>query len=60
MLSGGAGMGLHHFGLMKALYEQNLIPKIITGSSVGSLIAATFATKTLEEIPNVIYLNYKY
>lgn len=39
-LSGGAGLGKYHFGVVKALYEQDLMPKIIVGSSVGSLVAS--------------------
>jgi predicted acylesterase/phospholipase RssA len=43
-LSGGASFGKFHFGVMKALYEQDLFPRIIAGSSVGALIAAAIAS----------------
>ena len=39
LLSGGASLGMYHLGVVKFLYEHNLLPKIITGSSAGSLIA---------------------
>ena len=46
-------MGMYHIGVIKVLYEENLLPRIITGASVGSLVAAMFATKTWEEIPSL-------
>ena len=42
-LSGGANFGKFHFGVMKALYEQDLFPRIIAGSSVGALISTAIA-----------------
>jgi len=50
VLSGGAILGLYHIGLIKCLYEENLLPKIIAGSSSGSIIAAFVATRKWEEI----------
>jgi len=44
LLSGGATFGKFHFGLIKALYEQDLFPRIICGSSVGSLVFAVIAS----------------
>lgn len=52
-LSGGAILGLYHFGVIKALYEQDLLPRIVTGSSAGSLVAALICSKPYEELPNV-------
>eukprot|EP00050_Salpingoeca_kvevrii_P017817 m.68530 g.68530 ORF g.68530 m.68530 type:complete len:538 (+) comp7749_c0_seq1:125-1738(+) len=40
LLSGGGGLGIHHFGVIKALFENNLLPRIISGSSIGSVIGA--------------------
>lgn len=37
-LSGGATIGYYHIGVVKALFENNVLPKVITGSSAGSLI----------------------
>ena len=45
MLSGGASMGVYHTGVMKVLYEQNLLPRIISGSSMGSIMAALVCTR---------------
>mmetsp|Transcript_37495 Transcript_37495/g.44730 ORF Transcript_37495/g.44730 Transcript_37495/m.44730 type:complete len:541 (+) Transcript_37495:1-1623(+) len=49
-LSGGAMMGCYHFGHVKALLEEGLLPDIISGTSAGSVVAATICTRTNEEI----------
>eukprot|EP00172_Hildenbrandia_rubra_P004252 Plantae.Rhodophyta-Hildenbrandia_rubra.ctg8214.p1 GENE.Plantae.Rhodophyta-Hildenbrandia_rubra.ctg8214~~Plantae.Rhodophyta-Hildenbrandia_rubra.ctg8214.p1 ORF type:complete len:795 (-),score=164.91 Plantae.Rhodophyta-Hildenbrandia_rubra.ctg8214:6482-8866(-) len=40
MLSGGATLGLTHFGVVKALLDQNLLPKVVCGTSAGSLVGS--------------------
>jgi NTE family protein len=50
MLSGGATLGLFHIGVCKALHEQGLLPKVISGSSAGSIMAAMIGTHTDEEL----------
>ena len=50
MLSGGAAFGKFHYGLIKALYELDLMPRIIVGSSAGSLCAAYIAVHKFEEL----------
>jgi len=50
MLSGGAMLGYFHVGVIKALLEQRLLPKIISGSSAGSLIAAIVCTHRDDEL----------
>ncbi|MDX1451072.1 MAG: DUF3336 domain-containing protein [Oleiphilaceae bacterium] len=51
LLSGGASLGAFHIGVVKALWEQDLLPQVITGSSAGSIIAATIGTHTDQELP---------
>ncbi|MGK5094866.1 DUF3336 domain-containing protein [Deltaproteobacteria bacterium TL4] len=46
LLSGGAMSGLFHIGVIKALDEQNLIPSVVSGSSVGAIMAGALATFT--------------
>ncbi len=53
LLSGGASLGAFHIGVVKALWEQNLLPQVITGSSAGSIIAAAVGTHTDEELPSL-------
>ncbi|KAJ3123428.1 hypothetical protein HK098_001921 [Nowakowskiella sp. JEL0407] len=50
LLQGGANFGLIHLGVVKTLFEQNLLPKVISGSSVGAMIAAYVCVHTDEEL----------
>lgn len=50
MLSGGATLGLFHIGVAKALWQQGLLPNIISGSSSGSIIAGVIGTHSDEEL----------
>ncbi|KAF9108666.1 hypothetical protein BGX27_008266 [Mortierella sp. AM989] len=54
LLSGGATMGLMHIGVVKTLFQNNLLPRIISGSSCGSIIAAILCTRTDDEIPSML------
>ena len=40
LLSGGATWGFHHLGVIRALFELDLLPDIISGASTGAMIAA--------------------
>jgi NTE family protein len=42
-LSGGAVRGLAHIGVIKALDEVGIKPKVVAGTSVGSIIGAAIA-----------------
>jgi NTE family protein len=44
VLSGGGLKGLAHIGVLRALEERGLIPGAVVGSSMGSLVAAAWAT----------------
>lgn len=37
LLSGGGGLGTFHIGVVKTLFEQRLLPRVLAGSSVGSI-----------------------
>lgn len=50
MLSGGGQIGNFHMGVLKALFEEDLLPKVISGSSAGSIYAALVGTYTDEEL----------
>ena len=50
LLSGGLGLGMYHLGVVRALHEQNLLPRIISASSFGAVVAAVVSTKTVEEL----------
>ena len=53
MLSGGANFGFFHLGVVKALWEHNLLPTILSGSSVGSIMAASIGSRTDEELSEI-------
>lgn len=38
LLSGGAYLGFYHVGLVDTLFKDGLLPRVISGSSAGSLI----------------------
>jgi len=50
MLSGGANMGMFHMGVVKALIEQRLLPRVISGSSAGSVVAGLVGTRKDSEL----------
>jgi NTE family protein len=50
MLSGGASFGIYHLGVVKALLAESLLPRIISGSSMGAIVAAAACSKTDEEL----------
>jgi len=49
LLSGGAALGFYHVGVVKALMKNNLMPRILGGSSAGSIVCAIVGTRTDEE-----------
>ncbi|WP_290577853.1 DUF3336 domain-containing protein [Algiphilus sp.] len=49
LLSGGATLGLFHVGVVKAIYLEGLLPRVLSGSSAGSVVAAAVSTRTEEE-----------
>ena len=49
MLSGGATLGLFHVGVVKALFREGLLPQVLSGSSAGSVVAATIGSRTEAE-----------
>lgn len=54
VLQGGAIFGLCHIGVVKALFLRGLLPRIITGTATGALVAALVAVHTAEELPGVL------
>jgi predicted acylesterase/phospholipase RssA len=54
LLSGGATLGMFHLGVIKALFEANLLPRVVSGSSAGSIIAAMACTRTDAELPAML------
>jgi predicted acylesterase/phospholipase RssA len=53
-LSGGATFAYYHFGVIKALLDTGNLPQIITGTSGGALVAALAATRTDDELKQLL------
>ena len=46
---GGGALGFYHVGAVKALMLNGLMPRVLGGSSSGSIVTAIIATRTDEE-----------
>ncbi|KAH0553381.1 hypothetical protein GP486_006549 [Trichoglossum hirsutum] len=53
-LSGGASFAYYHFGVCKALLDADLLPDVISGTSGGALVAALVATRTDDELKDLL------
>jgi len=50
MLSGGGVLGFYHLGVVKTMLEQGLLPRVISGSSAGAIVAGVLGTHTDDEL----------
>lgn len=55
LLSGGAALGFYHIGVVRTLMENRLMPRVIGGSSAGSIVCAMIGTRTDEECTNDLF-----
>lgn len=53
LLSGGATLGMFHLGVIKALFQQGLLPRVISGSSAGAIIGGMVGTRTDAQMPQL-------
>ena len=53
ILSGGGALGLYHIGVVKALFEQDLLPSIISGASMGAIVAGGACVRDDDELPEL-------
>lgn len=49
-LGGGAARGWAHIGIINELTEQNIVPDIICGTSIGALVGASYVANNLEKL----------
>ncbi len=54
LLSGGASLGMYHFGVVRLLHEEKLLPKVICGSSIGSFVSALVAVRNDAELSQLL------
>ena len=50
LLSGGATLGFYHLGVVKALWRAGLLPEVISGASMGAMVAAGICSRTDAEL----------
>jgi len=60
MLSGGAALGLFHLGVLKAMFDEGLLPTVISGSSAGSIMASVLASHNDDELEQIFDPEYLY
>ncbi len=53
MLSGGATWGFFHIGVVKALFQAGLLPRILSGASTGAMVAAGMGSRTDAELEDL-------
>lgn len=53
-MSGGGTFGLAGIGVFATLLETNLFPKVISGSSCGSIVSSIMCSKDSEEIKKIL------
>lgn len=53
-MSGGGTFGLIGIGVFSTLLEKDLFPKIVSGSSCGSIVSSIMCSKTSDEIKQIL------
>ena len=56
-LSGGGSLAMYHMGVVEAMARSHVLPRIISGASGGSIVAALLAYYTNEEMLEEIIQN---
>lgn len=54
VLSGGGTFGLFHIGVLATLFELDLLPRVISGSSAGAIVAGIVSVHHRDEIPQLL------
>ncbi len=54
MLSGSGSMFFFHIGVLRALHEEGLLPKILSGSSGGAMVASVVGSRRPELARSVL------
>jgi TAG lipase/steryl ester hydrolase/phospholipase A2/LPA acyltransferase len=50
MLSGGGSLGFFHLGVIRALFLEGLLPTVLSGASMGAMIACGVASRSDDEL----------
>ena len=49
-LSGGGMLGVFHTGVVCTLFKHGLLPRVLSGSSAGAIVAAVLCTRTDDDL----------
>ncbi|ORY78567.1 acyl transferase/acyl hydrolase/lysophospholipase, partial [Protomyces lactucae-debilis] len=58
ILQGGVTFGMFHLGVVKALWEQEILPSVLCGTGVGALVAAIVCMTPDYQLPKLLYEDY--
>ncbi len=58
MMSGSGSLLYFHIGVVKALWQQGLLPNVMSGSSGGSFVGALASTHSEDELENIFDPEY--
>lgn len=53
-LAAGAALGAAHVGVLKRLKEENIVPDILVGASVGAMVSGIYAAGDIDEFEYVV------
>ncbi|EDO17871.1 hypothetical protein Kpol_1043p61 [Vanderwaltozyma polyspora DSM 70294] len=53
VLSGGGTFGLFHIGVLSTLSELDILPRVISGSSAGAIVASILSVYHKDELPEL-------
>lgn len=53
-MSGGGTLAMNHVGILATLIQTKMLPRIISGSSAGSIVASLCYIRTDDELPQLI------
>lgn len=54
VMEGGSVFGFCHIGVVKALFEHDILPRVIVGTATGALMAALVGIHTRDELPRFL------
>lgn len=54
VLSGGGTFGLFHIGVLATLFEQDLLPRVISGSSAGAIVASILCSCPKQDLVELV------
>jgi NTE family protein len=54
LFSGGATLGFYHMGVSRALWKAKLLPEVLSGASMGAMVASGLGCRTNDELEELL------